>query len=76
MANTEVDCLELRIDVRDPELTHAYALYKCLNGEFCLGIDGWHHKVFPASMSMLDIVNAWASGTERPMEWDMGNPIN
>ena len=76
MANTQVDCLELRINVSDPELTHAYVFYKCLNGEFYPGVDGWHHKVFPASMSMRDIINAWAEGKEKPMEWDMGAPNN
>ena len=74
MSDTEVDCLEFRFDFRDLELTHAYAFYKCLNGEFYPYVDGWHHKVFPAHMSMKDIVDAWALGKESPMEWDMGAP--
>lgn len=74
MSDTPVDCLELRIDVRDPDLTHAYVFYRCANGEFYPGLDGWHHKVFPAKMSMKDIIDAWAKGEENPMIWDMGAP--
>ncbi len=68
MANTQISYDEIRIDVRDPELTHVYvAVTNQSNDGFPVG--GWYHKVFPARMSVLDIIQAWANGDEDPIMW-------
>ncbi len=74
MANTVIAYQELRIDVRDPELTQVYIFIENLSNDGMLGVQGWHHKTFPASMSMLDILNAWASGKENPLMWSLKAP--
>ncbi len=73
MANTPVSYDEIRIDVRDPELTHAYVYVRDMDGSFPI-VRGWHHKAFPASMSTLDIMNAWAEGKENPLMWPRNAP--
>ncbi len=74
MANTKIAYQELRIDVRDPELTHVYVMIDNLSNDGLPGVQGWHHKVFPASMSMVDIVQAWADGKENPLMWPQNAP--
>ena len=74
MANTEIAYQELRIDVRHPELSEVYVFIENLSNDGLLGVQGWHHKTFPASMSMLDIMQAWADGTEEPLMWSMQAP--
>lgn len=74
MANTGIAYQELRINVRNPKLTHVYVFVEIVSGEYMHGVDGWRHKVFPADISMLDIVQAWANGKENPLLWDMGAP--
>jgi hypothetical protein len=41
--------------VIEPELTHCYVAVDA-EGDCPLGVQGWHHKTFPASMSALDIL--------------------
>lgn len=74
VADTGYAIQEVRFDVRDKELTHVYMFVEIVSGEWMLGVEGWRHKVFPASMGMLDIMNAWAEGRENPLSWDMGAP--
>lgn len=74
MANTVIAYQELRIDVRDPELTHVYMLIDNLSNDGMLGVQGWHYKAFPASMSILDILNDWAKGGEDPLLWPLKAP--
>lgn len=74
MANTKIAYQEIRFDVRHPELTQAYVLIENLSGDGMLGVQGWHHKTFPASMSTLDIMKAWADGKEEPLMWAQQAP--
>ena len=75
MANTQIEYQELRIDVRDPEVTHVYVLIANLSRDgFPIG--GWYHKAFPARMSMLDIMQAWARGEENPIMWPQQVPLS
>ncbi len=73
MANTIIEYKELRI-VIEPELTQAYVLVNNLSDDGMVGVQGWHHKTFPVSMSMLDIVQAWAEGKEEPLMWAQKAP--
>lgn len=72
MANTIIEYKELRI-VIEPELTQAYVYIDARN-DVPLGVQGWHHKTFPMSMSTLDIVTAWAEGKENPLMWSLKAP--
>lgn len=74
MANTGIAYQEVRINVRDPQLTHVYVFVEIVSGEYMHMVEGWRHKVFPAAMSMQDILKAWAEGKEDPLLWDMGAP--
>ena len=74
MANTVIAYQEIRIDVRHPELTEVYVLIDNLSNDGMLGVQGWHHKTFPASMSSLDILKSWADGAEDPVLWPQKAP--
>lgn len=74
MADTEIAYEELRIDVRDPELTQVYVFINNISNDGLLGVHGWHHKTFPARMSMLDILREWANGKEDPLMWPQKAP--
>ncbi len=51
--NSAID--EVRFITRDPELTHVYVAVHG-EGDCPIGIDGWHHKVFPSRLSAEDIL--------------------
>ena len=73
MANTKIAYQEIRIDVRDEQITHVYVLVENINQDgFPVG--GWYHKAFPARMSSLEILQAWADGKEQPIMWAHGAP--
>ena len=74
MADTKIAYQEIRFDVRDPELTQAYVFIENLSNDGMLGVQGWHHKTFPASMSVFDIMNAWTEGKEDPLMWPLNAP--
>ena len=73
MANTPISYGEIRFDVRDPNQTHVYIFIRDVDGSFPI-IRGWRYKAFPATMSTLDIMQAWANGQEEPMMWPMKAP--
>lgn len=73
MANTGIAFQEVRFNLREPELTHVYVLIEIVSGEHMHMVEGWRHKVFPASLNIQDIMKAWADGDD-PMMWDMGAP--
>ena len=73
MGNTIIAYQEIRIDVRDEQITHCYVLVENMSRDgFPVG--GWYHKAFPARMSALDIMKAWADGEENPIMWSHGAP--
>lgn len=59
MADAGYSVVEIRIIVEHPELTEAYVLINAI-GDAPLGVQGWHHKTFPASMSAVDIISKHA----------------
>lgn len=69
MANTQVTFKELRVILED-ELTQVYV--RCLSNDGSWGIDGWHHKTFPASKSTIDILNSLDVDT--PIMWPLNAP--
>jgi hypothetical protein len=73
MANTVIEYAELRV-VIEPELTQVYVRINNLSNDDFPGVQGWHHKSFPASSSILAIVTAWADGLEDPVMWPQKAP--
>ena len=45
---------EIRFVIED-ELTHCYVAVQA-DGDCPIGVQGWHHKVFPASVAAVDIL--------------------
>lgn len=46
---------EVRFITRDPDLTEVYVAVTA-HGDCPLGLQGWHHKTFPAQISSQDIL--------------------
>jgi len=56
------------------ELTECYVLIDA-TGDAPLGVQGWHHKTFPASKSVQNIMEMWADGKiEEPVMWPQDAP--
>jgi hypothetical protein len=60
---------EMRIDVRDPHQSHLYVLCRVSNVGSLPST--WHHKAFPASKPVLDVIKDWQLGLIHPIEWDV-----
>lgn len=74
MADTLVAFQEIRIDVRDPELTQVYVFIENTSNDGCNWIEGWHHKTFPARMTSVEILGSWEE--DSPLLWAMKAPPN
>lgn len=64
---------EIRFVIED-ELTQCYVAIQA-TGDAPLGVQGWHHKTFPASKSVLEIVSGF-SGEDDPLLWPLNAPVN
>lgn len=71
MANSTVTYKEIRFTGLSSELTHCFVLCEA-SGDSPLGVQGWHHKAFPASKSVLDIVGSL--GKDSPVMWPQAHP--
>lgn len=74
MANTEIAVQEIRINCRDEQVTEVYVFIENLSNDGLIGVQGWHHKTFPARMSLMAILQAWADGKEEPLMWPLKAP--
>lgn len=72
MGKASAEILEIRFVIQ-PELTQVYFLYRG-HGDVPLGVTGWHHKTFPKSTSVLDIIQTHAKGEDDPLLWSMEAP--
>jgi hypothetical protein len=70
MANTDVYYRELRFVIED-ELTQCYVRLEAYP-DAPIGLNGWHHKTFPKSKSVVDIMNTWSE--DDPMMWPQSAP--
>ncbi len=61
---------EIRFIIED-ELTQCYVHLEA-GGDAPLGVQGWHHKTFPASTSILDIVGNMDK--DDPVLWSLNAP--
>lgn len=56
------------------ELTEVYVAVDAV-ADCPMGVQGWHHKTFPASKSMLDILQGLKDGTvENYLLWPLDAP--
>lgn len=62
--------LEVRFLIED-ELTHCFVLIEAI-GDCPFGVQGWHHKAFPPSKSVIDIMNEWRK--DDPVLWPQAAP--
>lgn len=74
MADSHYDVIEVRF-VIEPDATHAYVYMQALD-DCPIGVQGWHHKAFPAPLSALEIMQAWALGQESPLLWPQQVPMS
>lgn len=63
---------EMRFLIED-ELTQVYIAIEA-DGDCPLGVQGWHHKTFPASLNMQQIMKLWEDGKEDPVLWTQEAP--
>lgn len=72
MGKAGYSVLEFRF-VIEPELSQCY-VYVRAEGDCPFGVQGWHHKTFPASKSLSDVVKMWSDGAEDPIMWPLSAP--
>ena len=72
VADTPIAYDELRLNVADPEITHVWVLINV--GDDCpIGVQGWHHKTFPASIPTIELLEQMWKG-DQPVLWPLGVP--
>jgi len=59
--------------ILEEELTQVYVAIEA-QGDCPLGIQGWHHRTFPATRSALDVLEAMKHGAEDPVLWPQEAP--
>ncbi len=73
MGKAEVKYREWRFILED-ELTQVYVLCEAL-GDCPIGVQGWHHKTFPTSKTVVDIITeSFSEGGESPIFWAQKAP--
>jgi hypothetical protein len=72
MGKAGYDIKEIRF-VIEPELTQAYYLVEAW-GNCPIGVQGWHHKTFPKSKAVIDILEDHKKGIEDPVLWPLEAP--
>jgi len=70
MAPSSAKIKEARFIIED-EQTQVYILFQA-EGDSPIGVQGWHHKTFPSSMSVIDIMNSLVD--DDPLLWPQKAP--
>jgi hypothetical protein len=71
MANASYTYKEVRFTGLDGELTHCF-VWITAQGDAPIGVQGWHHKAFPPSVSLVDIAKNF--GKDDPILWPLCAP--
>jgi hypothetical protein len=71
MGKCEVLVKEIRFVIEE-ELTQAYYLYEA-HGDCPVQVQGWHHKTFPKSVSVLEILKNRVA-MDDPVMWPLEAP--
>lgn len=61
---------EMRFDVREEQMTKVYVLVRA-EGDCPLGVQGWHHKAFPARIPVIEILE---KHFDDYLLWPLGAP--
>lgn len=72
MANSFATFKEMRFVFKD-ELTEVYVFVEA-SGDSPIGVQGWHHKTYPISMSTESIVSEWAQMGTDIILWPLKSP--
>ena len=74
MGKCSIEYKELRFVIEN-ELTQVYILCDAI-GDCPLGVQGWHHKTFPKSVNIADILSKMFTGADRddPVMWPQKAP--
>jgi hypothetical protein len=72
MADATYEVKEVRVKI-EPELTQVY-IYCGPPSDGMLGVQGWHHKTFPASRNMMDILSDAFTGKDHYLLWGIEAP--
>ena len=71
MGKATVTYREVRFIIEE-ELTQVYV--HCEAGGDCpFGVQGWHHKTFPPSLNICQIMSLWGEGDD-PVLWPLDAP--
>ncbi len=73
MGKATVEVLEIRFII-GPELTQAYFFFQGHGDCPEPGTTGWHHKTFPKSVAVIDIIKAHGNGKDDPLLWPLEAP--
>jgi hypothetical protein len=73
MGKCSVSYDEIRIDVRDPEITKVW-VYISMEGDCPHQIQGWHHRCFPARFNMVQIIEGFGTKDGDPVMWPRQAP--
>jgi len=73
MAKATATFKEIRFTGLDSELTECYVFIEA-GGDCPHTVQGWHHKAFPASQSVQDILANF--GKDDPILWPLKAPLN
>ena len=63
---------EIRVNVRDPKLTHIYA-FVTITGDFDPSFGGWKHLVLPAEKAW---IGELPKHLGKVLRWDSGGPAS
>ena len=74
MGKCQSEIREVRFVIEDG-LTECYVLVEAM-GDCPIGVQGWHHKTFPASQSALDILGSSAFRDYLLWPQESPNPAN
>jgi hypothetical protein len=72
MGKARAEVKEVRFIIED-ELTQVYVFYEAF-GDCPLGVQGWHHKSFPKSKSVLNIIQEMVTSDGDAMLWPQNAP--
>ena len=72
MADAAMDYKEIRFVIED-ELTEVYVLIYA-KGDCPIGVQGWHHKTYPASLSVDKILEKMFTEKGGPLMWPLDAP--
>jgi len=72
MGKASVKFKELRFVIED-ELTQVYVACEA-EGDCPIGVQGWHHKTFPPSKNVQQILKAMFEDGDDPVLWPLEGP--